>query len=105
MNILQSIAGNKTILKVALSQIGNAMERDGVAAFVIIRDPNNTSEESNGLDIRTFKEAIAILSGSDLTEYQNYLAERDRVYDKVTDHINEVSDNDTKIADETEPPI
>ena len=73
MNILQTIAGNKTILKVALSQIGNALERDGLSAIVIIRDPNNESEESNGLDIKAYKEEVGILTGTDLTEYRAYL--------------------------------
>lgn len=73
MNILQTIAGNKTILKVALSQIGNALERDGLSAIVIIRDPNNESEESNGLDIKAYKEEVGILTGADLTEYRAYL--------------------------------
>lgn len=76
MNILQSIAGNKTILKVALGQITSSMDKDGMSAIVILRDPNSTEEDANGLSVKTYKENIGILSGEDLEEYKRFLAEK-----------------------------
>jgi hypothetical protein len=71
MSILSSIAGNKTILKVALNQITGSMEKDGISAIVIVRNPNNNDEESHGIDAKVYKERIGILEGADLTRYMN----------------------------------
>lgn len=77
MNILQSLTSNKHILRTALGSITGSMEKDGVSAIVIIRDPNNNSEENPGLDIKAYKERIGILTGEDLEEYEKYIRERD----------------------------
>jgi hypothetical protein len=77
MNILQSIAGNKTILNIALKQISASMEKDGTTAIIILRDPDNKDEEGAGLFVKTFTTGIGILEGDDLTDYLRYREARE----------------------------
>lgn len=74
MSFLNSLIGNKTVLKLALSTIKSAMDKEGISAILIL--PSEATEgDTPGLDIRSFKEPIGVLSGGELDNYIAYCAE------------------------------
>lgn len=67
--LLNSLFKNKSVINIALSQLTNHMEKDGIDVILIRRNPANQDPESPGLDIRSYSGEIAILSGEDLTNF------------------------------------
>ena len=92
MGLLDSLFSNKSVMNVALGQIASHMEKDGMTAIVIKRDPS-AEGETPGLRIRSYKGELAIISGEDLAEFMRTRAELHRLKNsQPCEHEREVDD-------------
>jgi hypothetical protein len=73
MSIINGLFGNKAVLNLVLSSIKTRMTADGISAIMITqKDIVLENDHSPGLDVRSFKGALLILTGEDAELYKKY---------------------------------
>ena len=71
MDILKSLMGNKSILNGALGMLKSAFLKDGITA-VFITPSDDENSETPGMKIQSYRGPVAILTGEELVEVQEY---------------------------------
>lgn len=71
MDILKSLMGNKSILNGALGMLRNAFFKEGISA-VFITPSDEDNSDTPGLKIQSYAGPVAVLTGEELEEVQEY---------------------------------